>query len=103
MKHPQLGVNIMAISQSQHFSMEIYEYHIASLQRFMVMTVMFRHMGMRIQSFFPNTSFGLFGYSMDRTHSTIRITNTASPVSTADVHEGMEELRPVPKIEQSVQ
>jgi len=102
-KHSQLGVNSMAMSQSQHFSMELYESRIASLQRFVAMTVMFHQMGMRVQSFFPKISFGLFGYRMDRTHSIMRIATTASPVSGADVRERMEELRLVLKIERSVQ
>ena len=102
-KHSQLGVNSMAMSQSQHFSMELYESRVASLQRFVAMTVMFHQMGMRVQSFFPKISFGLLGYRMDRTHSIMRIATTASPVSGADVRERMEELRLVLKIERSVQ
>eukprot|EP00581_Thalassiosira_minuscula_P013408 CAMPEP_0183716566 /NCGR_PEP_ID=MMETSP0737-20130205/10436_1 /TAXON_ID=385413 /ORGANISM="Thalassiosira miniscula, Strain CCMP1093" /LENGTH=1583 /DNA_ID=CAMNT_0025945857 /DNA_START=119 /DNA_END=4870 /DNA_ORIENTATION=+ len=102
-KHSQLGVNSMAMSRSQHFSMELYESRIASLQRFVAMTVMFHQMGMRVQTFFPKISFGLFGYRMDRTHSIMRIATTASPVSGADVRERMEELRLILKIERSVQ
>jgi len=102
-KHSQPGVNSMAMSQSQHFSMELYESRIASLQRFVAMTVLFHQMGMRVQSFFPKISFGLFGYRMDRTHSIMRIATTASPVSGADVRERMEELRLMLKIERSVQ
>ena len=101
-EYTQLGVNSMAMSQSQHFSMELYESRVASLQRFVAMTVMFHQMGMRVQSFFPKISFGLFGYRMDRTHSIMRIATTASPVSGADVRERMEELRLVLKIERSV-
>ena len=93
----------MAMSQSQHFSMELYESRIASLQRFVAMTVMFHQMGMRVQNFFPKISFGLLRYRMDRTHSIMRIATTASPVSGADVRERMEELRLVLKIERSVQ
>jgi len=103
MKHAQPGANSMAMSQSQHFSMELYESRIASLQRFVSMTVMFHQMGMRVQSFFPKISFGVFGYRMDRTHSIMRIATTASPVSGADVHERMDELRLILKIERSVQ
>ena len=40
-KHAQPGVDSMAMSQSQHFSMELYESRVASLQRFVAMTVMF--------------------------------------------------------------
>mmetsp|Transcript_5059 Transcript_5059/g.10661 ORF Transcript_5059/g.10661 Transcript_5059/m.10661 type:complete len:1565 (-) Transcript_5059:323-5017(-) len=97
------GVNSMAMSQSQHFSMELYESRIASMQRFVAMTVMFHQMGMRVQTFFPKISFGLLGYRMDRTHSIMRIATTASPVSGADVRERMDELRLMLKIEKSVQ
>merc|ERR1712153_111284 len=90
------------MSQSQHFSMELYESRIASLQRFVAMTVMFHQMGSRVQEFFPNVSFGLFGYRMDRTHSIMRIATTASPVSGADVRERMEELKLVLQVERSV-
>ncbi|KAL7540954.1 hypothetical protein ACHAXR_010517, partial [Thalassiosira sp. AJA248-18] len=101
--HPHPGVNSMAMSQSQHFSMELYEARVASLQRFVAMTVMFHQMGMRVQSFFPKISFGLLGYRMDRTHSIMRIATTASPVSGADVRDKMEELRLMLKIQRSVQ
>jgi hypothetical protein len=73
------------------------------MQRFVAMTVMFHQMGMRVQTFFPKISFGLWGYRMDRTHSIMRIATTASPVSGADVRERMEELRLMLKIEKSVQ
>lgn len=103
MAHSPPGVNSMAMSQSQHFSMELYESRIASLQRFVSMTVMFHQMGSRVQSFFPKISFGLLGYRMDRTHSIMRIATTASPVSGADVREKMEELKVMLTIERSVQ
>lgn len=102
-KHSQPGVNSMAMSQSQHFSMELYESRVASLQRFVAMTVMFHQMGMRVQTFFPKISFGMLGYRADRTHSIMRIATTASPVSGADVRERMEELRLMLKVERSVQ
>jgi hypothetical protein len=97
------GVSSMAMSHSQHFAMELYESRVASMQRFVAMTVMFHQMGMRVQTFFPKISFGLWGYRMDRTHSIMRIATTASPVSGADVRERMEELRLMLKIEKSVQ
>lgn len=96
------GVGSLAMSQSQHFSMELYESRIASMQRFVAMTVMFHQMGMRVQTFFSKISFGYWGYRMDRTHSIMRIASTASPVSGADVRERIEELRLVLKIESSV-
>ena len=101
--HSQPGVNSMAMSQSQHFAMELYESRIASLQRFVSMTVMFHQIGARVQQFFARISFGLLAYRMDRTHSIMRIATTASPVSGADVRERMEELRLILKIERSVQ
>jgi len=101
--HSQPGVNSMAMSQSQHFAMVLYESRIASLQRFVSMTVMFHQIGARVQQFFARISFGLLAYRMDRTHSIMRIATTASPVSGADVRERMEELRLILKIERSVQ
>jgi hypothetical protein len=79
--------------QSQHFAMELYESRIASLQRFVSMCVMFHQMGTEVQEFFPRMSRGLFGYSMDRTHSIMRIATTASPVSGDAVRERMDILR----------
>jgi len=99
----QLRVSSMALSQSQHLTMELYESRVASMQRFVAMTIMFHQTGMRVQKFFPAISFGLLGYRMDRTHSIMRIATTASPVSGADVREKMEESRLVLKIEQSAQ
>ena len=96
------GISSLAMSQSQYFSMELYESRIASMQRFVAMTVMFHQMGSRVQSFFPKISFGYWGYRMDRTHSIMRIASTASPVSGADVRERIEELRLMLKIESSV-
>ena len=101
--HSTPGVDSFAMSRSQHFSMELYESRIASLQQFVAMTVMFHQIGYRVQSFFPKVSFGMLGYRMDRTHSIMRIATTASPVSGADVRERMEELRLMLKIERSVQ
>ena len=63
---------------------------------------MFHQMGMRVQSFFPNISFGLLGYRMDRTHSIMRIATTASPVSGADVRDSMVELHLRFKIQKAV-
>lgn len=40
-KHAGTGVEAFAMSASQHFSMELYESRIASMQRFVAMTVMF--------------------------------------------------------------
>jgi hypothetical protein len=72
--------------------MELYESRVASLQRFVAMTVMFHQMGKQVQDFFPRISFGYLGYQMDRTHSILRIATTASPVSGDAVRERMETL-----------
>ena len=46
--HATPGVNSMAMSQSQHFAMELYESRLASLQRFVAMTVMFHQVGQHV-------------------------------------------------------
>ena len=96
------GVGAMLMGQSQHLAMELYESRIASMQRYVAMTVLFHQMGMRVQSFFPKISFGLLGYRMDRTHSIMRIATTASPVSGADVRDRMVELHLRLKIQKAV-
>jgi len=101
-KNATKGVGAFIMSQSQHLSMELYESRIASVERFVAMTVMFHQMGMRVQSFFPRISFGFLGYRMDRTHSIMRIATTASPVSGADVRDRMLELHLRFKIQKAV-
>mmetsp|Transcript_4309 Transcript_4309/g.7220 ORF Transcript_4309/g.7220 Transcript_4309/m.7220 type:complete len:1456 (-) Transcript_4309:148-4515(-) len=96
------GTGAFLMSQSQHLVMELYESRIASMQRFVAMTVMFHQMGSRVQNFFPNISFGYLGYRMDRTHSIMRIATTASPVSGADVRDRMVELHLRFKIQKAV-
>lgn len=95
-------VGDLSLSESQLLSMELYEGRIASMQRFVAMTVMFREMGMRVQRFFPRLSFGYLGYNMDRTHSIMRIATTASPVSGSDVRERIESLRLMHVIQKAV-
>jgi len=90
------------LARSQHFSQELYETRIASLQRFVAMTVMFHQMGKRVQDFFPKISFGLLGYRMDRTHSIMRIATTASPISGSDVRQRMRHLQLLKKINKSI-
>jgi hypothetical protein len=90
------------LARSQHFSQELYETRIASLQRFVAMTVMFHQMGKRVQEFFAFISFGLLGYRMDRTQSILRIATTASPVSGADVRERMRHLQLLKKVQHSI-
>jgi len=96
------GTGAFLMSQSQHLVMELYESRIASMQRFVAMTVMFHQMGSRVQQFFPNISCGYLGYRMDRTHSIMRIATTASPVSGADVRDRMVELLLRHKIQKAV-
>jgi hypothetical protein len=90
------------LARSQHFSQELYETRIASLQRFVAMTVMFHQMGKRVQDFFSNISFGMLGYRMDRTHSIMRIATTASPISGSDVRQRMRHLRLLNKVKHSI-
>ena len=96
------GVGQFVMSQSQHLSHELYESRIASMQRFVAMTIMFHQMGMRVQTFFPRISFGLLGYRMDRTHSIMRVATTASPVSGADVRDRMVEWHVRNKVQKAV-
>lgn len=86
----------------QHFAQELYETRIASLQRFVAMTVMFHQMGKHVRNFFTKISFGLLGYRIDRTHSIMRIATTASPVSGADVRYRMRQLQLLKKVQHSV-
>jgi EF-hand domain pair len=90
------------LAKSQHFSQELYETRIASLQRFVAMTVMFHQMGKRVQDFFAKISFGFFGYRMDRTHSIMRIATTASPISGSDVRQRMRHLQLLKKVNHSI-
>ncbi|KAI2497269.1 protein side chain deglutamylation [Fragilaria crotonensis] len=92
----------LVLLRSQHFSHELYETRIASLQRFVAMTVMFHQMGKRVQDFFANMSLGLLGYRMDRTHSIMRIATTASPISGSDVRQRMDHLRLLKKVNNSI-
>jgi len=89
-------------SMGQHFAQELYETRIASLQRFVAMTVLFHEMGMRVERFFRRISFGWLAYRMDRSHSIMRIATTASPVSGADLVEQMREMLLLKKVQHSV-
>ncbi|KAL7540267.1 hypothetical protein ACHAXR_010000, partial [Thalassiosira sp. AJA248-18] len=97
------SVGILNIERSQHFSMELYEGRIASLQRFVAMTVMFHEMGKKVENFFSKYTFGIPGYRYDRTHSIMRIANTASPVSGADVRERIHLLKLSTKVKRSLE
>jgi hypothetical protein len=90
------------VARSQENAMQLYETRIASLQRFVAMTVMFHQMGMRVETFFEKISFGFLGYRMDRTHSIMRIATTASPVSGADVKQQMRQLQLLKKVKHSI-
>lgn len=96
------GIPSFAQSQSQHFSMELYESRVASLQRFVSLCVMFHQTGKRVQDFFPKYSLGLFGYKMERTHSIMRIATTASPISGDAVRDQMEHLRTKARFQNAV-
>jgi hypothetical protein len=90
------------IAHSQENAMQLYETRIASMQRFVAMTVMFHQMGMRVESFFRKISFGWLGYRIDRTHSIMRIATTASPVSGAHVRHRMRHMQLLKKVHHSV-
>ena len=90
------------LARSQHFSQELYETRIASLQRFVAMTVMFHQMGKRVQEFFARISFGVLGYRMDRTQSIMRIATTASPISGSDIQQRMRHLQLLKKVNHSI-
>lgn len=89
-------------SRSQHFVQELYETRVASMQRFVAITVMSHQMGKRVEQFFRRISFGWLGYRMDRTHSIMRIATTASPVSGADVKEQMRHLQLLKRVQHSI-
>jgi hypothetical protein len=91
-----------SIIKSQHLVMELYESRVASVQRFVSMTVMFHQMGHRVENFFEHISFGCLGYRIDRSHSMLRIATTASPISGSDVRERMETLRLMTSVNQAV-
>jgi hypothetical protein len=90
------------VARSQEFAMQLYESRIASLQRFVAMTVLFHQMGTRVERFFECISLGMWGYRTDRTHSIMRIATTASPVSGADVKHQMRRLRLQSRVQQAV-
>jgi len=97
------SVGLLSIEQSQHFSMELYEGRIASMQRFVAMCVIFHEMGKRVENFFSHFTFGLLGYRYDRTHSIMRIATTASPVSGADVRERTHLLKLSTRVKRSLE
>jgi hypothetical protein len=90
------------LAKMQHFSQELYETRIASLQRFVSMCVLFHTMGDTVRRFFATISFGYWNYRMDRTHSIMRIATTASPVSGSDVRQQMRRLRMLKKVNHSI-
>lgn len=90
-KDDKIRVSLGAM-RNQHLSQELYESRIASMQRFVAMTVLFHQMGSRVSGFFSKISFGLLGYRMDRSHSIMRIATTASPISGAEIRERADAL-----------
>ena len=90
------------LARRQELAQELYETRIASMQRFVAMTVMFHQMGKRVQEFFRKISFGFWGYRMDRTHSIMRIATTASPISGADVKQRIRRIQLSRKIQRSI-
>ena len=88
--------------KSQHLSMELYEGRIASLERFVAITVMFHELGSNVQKFFPAVPFGYLGYSIDQTQSMLRVATTASLVSGADVRDRMETMKHTETIKGSI-
>jgi len=96
-------VSPYSLQKFQRFSMELYETRVASMQRFVSITVMFHQMGRRVQDFFPRYSLGLFGYRMDRSHSITRIQTTASPISGAHVRERIKVLEFRRKVKRAVE
>jgi len=93
---------LLEATTRQSFAQELYESRIASLQRFVSMTVMFHQMGWRVERFFSKNTFGLLGYRIDRTHSIMRVATTASPISGADVRDSAKLLCYMKKIKTSV-
>lgn len=90
------------VARGQENAMYLYEARVASLQRFVAMTVMFHQMGTRVEKFFEKISFGFLGYRIDRTHSIMRIATTASPISGSDVKQQMRRLKLMKKVKRSV-
>jgi hypothetical protein len=93
---------LLEATTRQSFAQELYESRIASLQRFVSMTVMFHQMGWRVERFFSKNTFGLLGYRIDRTHSIMRVATTASPISGADVRDSAKLMCYMKKIKTSV-
>jgi len=78
--------------ETQSLAMDLFESRIASMQRFMAMTVVFHQMAQSVEKFFEKISFGLLSYRIDRTHSIMRVATTASPVRAHEVSEKIKEL-----------
>lgn len=69
------GVDSFAMSASQHFSMELYESRVASMQRFVAMTVMFHQV-----SYFLLVYLKLTLVSTLTAHNYLYIDGNASPI-----------------------
>jgi hypothetical protein len=68
------------LAKCQHLVQELYETRIASMQRYVVLCVLFHHIAKRVETFFAKISLGYWSYRIDRTHSIVRIATTASPI-----------------------
>ena len=95
-------VHDFVLIKAQTFAMDLYESRIASMQRFVAMTVLFHEMSRSVEEFFGKISFGLFSYRIDRTHSIMRIATTASPIGGHEVSKMMQELMAQRRIRHSV-
>jgi len=95
-------VHDFVLVKTQSFAMDLYESRIASMQRFVAMTVMFHEMAKSVENFFDKISFGLLSYRMDRTHSIMRVATTASPVCAHEVSKKIEDLRAQKQIRHSI-
>jgi hypothetical protein len=90
------------LAKCQHLVQELYETRIASMQRYVVLCVLFHHIAKRVETFFAKISLGYWSYRIDRTHSIVRIATTASPISGSDVRNRIERLRLWKRVVKSV-
>jgi len=95
-------VHDFVLIKTQSFAMNLYESRIASMQRFVAMTVMFHEMAKTVEKFFERISFGFLSYQIDRTHSIMRVATTASPVGGHEVSKKMEDMLAQKQIRHSI-
>lgn len=97
-----MNLNPFEIARSQHFAMNLYESRIASMQRFVAMTVMFHAMGNSVESFISLITLGMCSYKTSHTQSILRVATTASPVSAHHIKVKMRTLVAKEKIRHAV-